>query len=189
MNNDTGPIDDEQLLKAISKGESWAMAALYDRYARLVFSLALRMLGEPRAAEEMMQEVLLKVWRSANTYDRKRGKLSSWLLGIAHNQCVDELRRRRARPPAGADLDSIRELPADTEDPLTAAAQSIEHARAVQALARISPDQRTVIELAYYRGLAHSEIAEKLGLPLGTVKTRLRLGLLKLREILQDEDA
>ena len=179
-------LPDEELVSLVAQDESWALAELYDRYARLVFSLALKVLNDRAGAEEIVQEVFAKVWRGARDYTPARGKFSSWLIGITHHQCIDELRRRRVRPVAGSTDDSpLLELAAD-DDPAEAAAHALERTRVRQALAQIPADQRTVIELAFFEGLTHQEIADRCGQPLGTVKTRVRLGMRKLKELLRE---
>ncbi len=176
---------DEQLMTALARGESWPMTALYERYARLVFSLALQVLKDRGAAEEAVQEVFVKVWRRARDYDAARGKFSSWLTGIAHHQAIDELRRRRIRPAASDDDDeAIAQVPDHTLQPLELAMQSSERTRIIGALAAIPADQRQPIELAYFEGFTQQEIADRLGEPLGTIKTRMRLGMQKLKALL-----
>ncbi len=166
--------------------ESWALAELYDRYARLVFSLALKVLNDRASAEEMVQEVFAKVWRGAGDYTPERGKFSSWLIGITHHRCIDELRRRRVRPVTeSTDEEPLLELAGD-DDPAEAAFYSLERARVRRALSKIPTEQRVVIELAFFEGLTHQEIAQRCGEPLGTVKTRVRLGMQKLKELLKE---
>ncbi len=183
---DYSALTDEQVLQHLRDGESWAMAVLYDRYARLVFSLALRILKDRAAAEEVVQEVFVKVWRRAGEYHPDRGKFSSWLGGIAHHHAIDELRRRRVRPSAAEDEDAAAEVVADGPVPFEAAVQSIEQQQIVHALECIPAEQRRPIELAYFEGYTQQEIADKLDEPLGTIKTRMRLGMQKLRGLLQE---
>lgn len=180
-------LADEEILVHLRAGESWAMAALYDRYARLVFSLALKILNDRAVAEEVVQEVFVKVWRRAAEYRSDRGKFSSWIGGIAHNQAIDELRRRRVRPGV-ADGESVElDVVDDGPVPFDRAVQSIEHRRITDALKRIPPEQRQPIELAYFEGMTQQEIAGRLREPLGTIKTRMRLGMQKLKTLLQEE--
>lgn len=183
---DYSALTDEQVLERLIAGESWAMAVLYDRYARLVFSLALKILNDRGASEEVVQEVFVKVWRRAGDYNPGRGKFSSWLSGIAHHHAIDELRRRRVRPAAADDESAADDVPADGPVPFEAAVQSIEQQRIFHALECIPAEQRHPIELAYFEGYTQQEIAVKLGEPLGTIKTRMRLGMIKLRGLLQD---
>lgn len=179
---------DDQLISALRKGEEWAMSALYDRYARLVFSLALRILNDRSAAEEAVQEVFVKVWRRCKEYDAKRGKFSSWLSGIAHNHAIDELRRRRVRPSASEDEDAMAEVIADGPAPLDLALQSLERRRIVEALQAIPAEQRKPIEMAYFEGFTQQEISDRLHEPLGTIKTRMRLGMQKLKSLLEESN-
>ncbi len=178
---------DEQLVHALTRGEAWAMTALYERYARLVYSLALKILNDRGAAEETVQEVFVKVWKRARDYDAARGKFSSWLSGIAHHHAIDELRRRRVRPAASEDENAMAEVVADNPAPFDQALQSLERRRIAEALAAIPPEQRRCIEMAYFEGYTQQEISERLSEPLGTVKTRMRLGMQKLRVLLEQE--
>jgi RNA polymerase sigma-70 factor (ECF subfamily) len=180
-------LADEEIIARLSAGESWAMAVLYDRYARLVFSLALRILNDRGAAEEAVQEIFVKVWRRARDYRAERGRFSSWLTGIAHNHAIDELRRRRARPSASDDAADAMEQVVDTAPaPMDLAMQSVERRRILDALSAIPDAQRRAIELAFFEGLTQQEIADRLGEPLGTIKTRMRLGMQKLKALLEE---
>lgn len=181
---------DEQLMEGVRAGDGRAVAALYDRYGALIFSLALRMLHDREGAEELVQEVFLRAWRQAATYQPSLGRLSTWLLGIARNLAVDELRRRNARPQRAegeAAEVHLEMLPTPTiEDPAVQTGLADQRAEIQRALEALPPAQRKVIEMAYYSGLSQSEIATALGDPLGTVKTRMRLATQKLREQLQE---
>jgi RNA polymerase sigma-70 factor (ECF subfamily) len=178
---------DEALIEAVAEGDEAALVMLYDRYAKAVFSLAARITQDQGLAEEITQEVFLRLWRNAATFTAGRGRFASWLLGVAHHLAVDQLRRRRARPQAVASTDDLQvqgiaDLRTDVEEE---AWLRVRREMMLEALARLPEAQRQVIELAYFGGLTHVEIAARLGDPLGTVKTRMRLGLLKLRELLQ----
>ena len=159
----------------------YALEALYDRHSRPVFSLALKILGDREVVEEVVQEVFLRLWTRAAGYDPQRGKLSSWLLTITHHRAIDELRRRRSQP----ETDGLQEQLAAVEDPDADPSRSlaqVEEREAVQhALAQLPEAQRRPIALAYYGGLTQVEIAQRLREPLGTIKTRMRLGMQKLR--------
>lgn len=179
-------LTDEQLVVLVARDESWALAELYDRYVRLVFSLAIKVLNDSGNAEEVVQEVFTKVWRGARAFDADRGKFSSWLIGITHHQCIDELRRRRVRPISESLAESPQIELASDDDPALAAELAFERTRIRSALERIPAEQRQVIELAFFEGLTHREIADRCGDPLGTVKTRVRLGMQKLRDILEE---
>lgn len=184
--------DDESLVAALADGDAHALEVLYDRYSRAVYSLAWGLLGEQGSAEEVVQETFLKLWRRPLAYQTTRGRLLPWLLGIAHHHAVDVLRRRTlenrvlGRRTSGrqeaspGELDAVPELSREASPELQAGAQ--EQRRAVlEALAALPPAQRLTLELAYYRGLTQTEIAVALGEPLGTIKTRMRLGLQRLR--------
>ncbi len=184
---ETAAGDDEALIGRIADGDSVALSLLYDRYARLVFGMALRVLANREAAEDIVQETFWRVWRRSGTFQTSRGPLVAWIAGIAHNLAIDELRRQRARPTPVYDVQdrpALRELE-DARSDVVGAALDGERRRLISAaLARIPEEQRAVIELAYFAGLSQSEIAEQLQNPIGTVKTRARLALQKLRDIL-----
>ena len=179
--------DDLALIAAIAAGDSQALEVLYDRYAPVVYRLALRMLKSPETAEDLVQEVFWRVWRRSGSFERERGRVAQWLFGIAHNLCIDELRRLRSRPtPVYEDVDHpiIQQL-VDEQMDVPAAAWATEQRRVIsEALHELPQAQRQAIELAYFGGMSHQEIATKLGRPLGTIKTRVRLGLQKLSGLL-----
>jgi RNA polymerase sigma-70 factor (ECF subfamily) len=179
--------DDLLLITAISQGSSQALETLYDRYAAVVYRLALRMLKSPEMAEDLVQEVFWRVWRRSASFERERGRVAQWLFGIAHNLCIDELRRLRARPtPVYEDVDHpvIQHL-IDEQMDVPGAVWATEQRRAIaEALHELPNAQREAIELAYFGGMSHQEIATKLNRPLGTIKTRVRLGLQKLGGLL-----
>jgi len=183
--NDSTPSDAE-LIRLVAREESWALAEIYNRYARLVFSLALKILNDRGSAEEVVQEVFVKVWRRARDYRAERGKFSSWLTGITHHHAIDELRRRRVRPSAAGDESAAAEVMDDGPAPMDRAVQSMEHRRIVDALTAIPPEQRRAIEMAYFEGFTQQEIADRLAQPLGTIKTRMRLGMQKLKTLLDE---
>jgi RNA polymerase sigma-70 factor, ECF subfamily len=180
---------DDVLMEGVKRGDGRAIAALYDRFSNLVFSLGLRMLGDREGTEELVQEVFLRAWRQAHTYQPSLGRLSTWLLGIARNLAVDELRRRGARPQR-SDGDPEEQLAyvasSNTDNPATQAEVTAEREEVRRALDALPAPQRQVMELAYYSGLTQTEIAARLGDPLGTVKTRMRLATQKLRELLRE---
>jgi RNA polymerase sigma-70 factor (ECF subfamily) len=185
--NEQRAPEDEQLVVLVSTGDSQALEQLYDRYSRIVYGTALRMLGVPEHAEDVVQETFWRVWRRSASFQPGRGQVASWIFGIAHNLCIDELRRQRVRPQASRteeDQSAFLETPDQSVD-VSAAAFDAERRRLIAAaLAQIPIEQREVIELAYFGGLSQSEIAEQLRSPVGTVKTRTRLALQKLRDLL-----
>lgn len=168
--------DEAALLARIRAGDESAMAELYDRYSGIVYGVALRVLGSTASAEDLLQEVFLQLWRNPQAFDPERGKLAPWLAVIARNRSIDMLRRR----PVEEDID---ELPISTGVKLEDEAgerMAIEKVRGV--LAQIPQEQRKALEMAFFEGMTHTEISAKLGEPLGTVKTRIRAGLLALRK-------
>lgn len=186
---DYSTLEDEALVRLIAHARVEALGALYDRYGRLVFSLALSSVGNPATAEEITQDVFFRVWQRARQYQAGRGKVSTWLTSITRHRAIDQLRRRGARPEQHSV--AWAELAPGTEPavngPEQAAALAMERAHVREAMTRLSPEQKEVLALAYFQGLTQREIAEALGLPLGTVKTRIRLGMQKLREILRED--
>lgn len=178
-------LDDTQLLSMIQRQDRGALEALYDKYGGAVYSLAMRMLSDSGAAQEVTQDTFFNVWRRASSYHSQRGKVTSWLFSIAHHRTIDELRRRRrdqTHVRHGVDLTN---KPSDgADDPVAYATAQYERSQLKDALHTLRVEQREVVVLAYFGGLTHSEIAKHLDQPLGTVKTRMRLGLRKLREAL-----
>jgi RNA polymerase sigma-70 factor (ECF subfamily) len=167
-------------------GDEYALSSFYDRSSRLIFGLLLRILGDTGMAGEVLLDVYMQVWRQAAKYDRSRGKTLAWIVTIARSRAIDRLRSSRQEELRKESLDAKDhgiQLTTTFEDPTVAP----ERQRVVRAaLDSLPPEQREVIEMAYYLGLSHSEIAARLGQPLGTVKTRTRLGMIKLREQLKD---
>ena len=171
---------------AAARGDGAGLAALYDRHVRAVYSLALRIVGDEADAEEVVQEVFDQAWRQASRYDPARGTVAAWLMTMARTRAIDRLRARQARPDQ-ASLESDREwseFPAATADPAAALDAERDVTRVREALQRLPLIQRVAIELAYFEGLTQVQIAARLEEPLGTVKTRIRVGLLKLRDAL-----
>jgi RNA polymerase sigma-70 factor (ECF subfamily) len=173
------------LIQHIAQGDGQALAALYDATSAHVHGLALRILRDPGAAEDVVIEVYMQVQRLASAYDASRGTPSAWLLTLVRSRAIDRLRAEALRQQREAPLERAAALPSLTPDPETSSTTA-ELRRAVQAaLLTLSPEQRQVIEIAYYAGLSHSEIATMLQQPLGTVKTRLRTGMICLRNLLR----
>ncbi|HUE75411.1 MAG TPA: sigma-70 family RNA polymerase sigma factor [Chloroflexota bacterium] len=183
---------DDFLIECLGRGDEEALRSLYERYGRVTYSLALRILREPSAAEEVVQEVFLKLWRRPDHFVPERGLFISWLMSVTHHRAIDELRQRR-RDIQGLD-DSSADLLAELEDdsdPQELAWLSERRVAILSALRSLPAGQRQAIELAYFGGLSQREIAEHLHEALGTVKTRTRLGMRRLRMLLvgiQDED-
>jgi RNA polymerase sigma-70 factor (ECF subfamily) len=178
-------VGDDQLIAAVTRGEHPALLALYDRHGRMAYGLAYRILGEAGAAEEAVQDAYLRVWRRAATFDPSRGGVRSWLLTIVHHCAIDLLRKRAGSPPVVAGLDEIAERQA-APDAWSDVAGRLDQERVREAVATLPGEQRRAIEMAYFEGLTHREIAERDGLPLGTVKGRMRLGLRRLYGLLAE---
>ena len=177
---------DLALVRAMAAGDERALGLLYDRWQPLLHSLIFHVVGDAGDAEEVLEDALWQAWRQAGTYDESRGSVRTWLTTIARSRALDRVRVRRA---ARQDV-SLDDAPASAEfvlaggGPAEAAEAADLRARVEQALALLPPDQRETVELAYFRGLSQTEIAEATGQPLGTVKTRARLALQKLRTAL-----
>jgi RNA polymerase sigma-70 factor, ECF subfamily len=174
-----GAPADLSIVTGLKTGDQGAMAELYDRYSSVVYAVALRVLGDTGAAEDVLQEVFLQLWRNPHAFDAARGNLSSWLAVVARNRAIDSLRKRRPET--------------DIEDVVLSVAPDFageaERARAAAkvrgVMGSMAPAQRGALEMAYWEGMSHSEIAEKTGEPLGTIKTRIRAGLITLRKAFQ----
>ena len=181
-------LTDQELVAEIADRNRDALAALYDRYGRRVFGLAVRMLNDAVKSEEVTQDVFLRVWRRATSYTPTKGKFTTWLFRIAHNRTIDELRKmRRDKSRYSDNIEDHYDLESPTISPPDAAVANSEYEQVRLALDVLPPPQREVVELSYFKGFTQSEIARKTGQPLGTVKTRMRLALRKLRKALQDE--
>jgi RNA polymerase sigma factor (sigma-70 family) len=178
------PREEQQLVEGLLAGNEDAVRALYARFARPVFALGLRLLGSAEAAEELTQDVFLMAWRKAARFDATRGRLSTWLMTIAHNLAVDRLRRETGvTRPTLVLVDEVPETPTPgEEDPF------LERDAALRALGVLSQAERTLLARTYFGGLTAREIAEADGVPLGTVKTRLRTALIKLRRANLDKE-
>jgi len=183
-------ISDEYLIDAIGRGDVSAMELLYDRYSRPFFSLAYRVTASKQAAEDLVQAAFLAIWQNRSSYSREVGSVRSWLYSIMHYRVIDYLRRQRSRS-------KWREIPLEeveydedllvSPDPWEETWRSEQVALIREALQSLSEEQRRAIELAYFEGLTREEIAERCGIPVGTVKSRLRLGLLHLKHALSEK--
>ncbi len=184
------PIDqlsDEVLMSVLAGGGAWAIEPLYQRYSRVLYSLAYRMVSDQQVAEDLLQEAFVSVWRRASSYSPQAGAVRSWLVSIMHHRTIDYLRAVRTRA-------STREMPwEDVEfddriavpDAWEETWRSVKSDTVREALMHLPTEQRMVIELAYFQGWTHAEIAEGCQLPLGTVKARIRLGLIRLKRVLE----
>ena len=178
--------NDVELLKAIAARDEAALAQLYDRYRAILFGLLMRILTNREEAEDVLQEVFLQVWRKAADFDESRGRPFTWLVTLARSRGIDRLRTLASREriaEAGA-----REVSDEISDAATDAFKSEQRGLVSEALAKLPDEQKRPIMLAYFDGLTQSEIATRLGAPLGTVKTRMRTGLIRLRELLAGQD-
>jgi RNA polymerase sigma-70 factor, ECF subfamily len=164
---------------AVKSGDQGAMAELYDRYSAIVYAVALRVLGDTMAAEDVLQEVFLQLWRNPTAFDAARGSLGAWLAVIARNRAIDVLRKRKPET-------DIEDIVVSVAPDLASEADRSRAAEKVRgALGAMPSAQRSALEMAYFQGLSHSEIADKTGEPLGTIKTRIRAGLTMLRKAFQ----
>ncbi|GAB4203303.1 MAG: sigma-70 family RNA polymerase sigma factor [Roseiflexaceae bacterium] len=182
---DLTTLRDDALLALIARRHDQALGVLYDRYIRLVYSVALRITGDRQTAEEVVQDVFQNVWQAAPTFQSGLGSVSSWLMGITRHRAIDATRskRERARTREQA-LDQDWDMGSE-HNPEDEVVLRLQRETVRAALSELPPAQRQAIELAYYGGLTRNEIAAELGEPVGTIKTRLRLGLLKLRDLLR----
>ena len=178
---------DDALMQSISRGDEAALGALYDRYSGLSFSLACRVVGDDAIAQDVLQESYIKVWRMAKTYNPARGAVKAWLLAIVHHQAIDYCRKRRATMPIDFGADESPHEPAAPEDTWSAVKAKLDQESLSKALDAIPVEQRRTIELAFFKGYTHQEIADLAHLPLGTVKSRIRIGMEKLRDLLIKE--
>ncbi|MBI2872460.1 MAG: sigma-70 family RNA polymerase sigma factor [Chloroflexi bacterium] len=175
---------DEVLLQCVAMQDEQAFASLYDRYGRLAFSLAYRILGDRAGAEDVVQEAFLNLWRMARSFDARRGNARTWLLALVHHRAIDKVRRQRGQPFTDHSLDAVL-APGEPEDVWNKVATIIDREAIEKALAQLPQEQRQVIDMAYFGGYTHSEIAELTRVPLGTVKGRIRVGIEKLKRLLE----
>lgn len=183
-------LHDDELMDRVSRRDLHAFEAVYDRYGDVVYSVALRVARDPYIAEDIAQDVFVRVWRRPDLFDPNRGKLVTWLLSVTRNRAIDERRShsRRVRHeamPASSEEEDVLPSGDDRDDPALASVLADERQAVRQALEVLPPEQRLVLQLAYFGGLTQQEIADRLGQPLGTVKTRVRLGMQKMRSVLQ----
>ena len=187
MHPEPAQANDVELLKAIAARDEAALAQLYDRYRTILFGLLMRILNNREEAEDVLQEVFLQVWRKATDFDESRGRPFTWLVTVARSRGIDRLRTLAARErvaEAGA-----REVSEEISDAATDAFKSEQRGLVSEALAKLPDEQKRPIMLAYFDGLTQSEIATRTGAPLGTVKTRMRTGMIRLRELLAGQGA
>lgn len=185
----TNAAQDLALIERVAARDASAVAALHDRHARVLYSLIHRIVRDAAEAEDVLQEVFLRVWEKAESYDPMLGSPMAWLVRIARNRAIDRVRARRARPATQPVDETVDQQAIDTvaapASPERVTRGSEEQRALMNALARLAPEQRVLIEQAFFMGYTQSELAERFGLPLGTVKTRIRTGMLAMREHLQ----
>jgi RNA polymerase sigma-70 factor (ECF subfamily) len=179
---------DEDLISLAESGDPEAFATLYDRHSRTAYSLAYQMMGEPQAAEDLLQESFLKVWRMARSYKPKLGTVRTWIFSIIRNGGIDQLRAKGSRRRTQEKLDATAAHKSQPCEAFTQSWRECRHEQLHEALKTLPPEQSKIVELAYFRGYTHAEISVLLKVPLGTVKGRLRLGLKKLREYSEHRD-
>jgi RNA polymerase sigma-70 factor, ECF subfamily len=182
--------DDARLIKLIADANADAIKELYDRYNRLVFSVAIAIVGDRAVAEEVTLDVFVRVWRGARTYRPERAKVSTWLLAITRHHAIDILRWQNSRPDdKSLNLnDALLQNQSAAPGPETDVEISLQRERIREAIARLPAEQRQVLILAYFKGYTHQQIAEILEQPLGTIKTRMRLAMQKLRRMILEDD-
>jgi len=187
---DYARYDDEKLISLIAQLQAEALDQLYDRYNRPIFSIALMIVGDRATAEEITLDVFMRVWQKAGSYHADQARVSTWLTHIARHHAIDVLRRRAVRPDQYAlSLDEMTPgVPLPAHDPRELAEHSLRRERIRAAIARLPADQRQALRLAYFGGYTQTEIAQALKQPLGTIKTRIKLAMQKLRDFLRDEE-
>lgn len=185
MHPDSTQTSDTELLAAIARGDEQALGSLYDRYRLILFGLMLRILHSRPEAEDVLQEVFLQVWKKASDFDEGRGRPFTWLVTLARSRAIDRLRSLDSRMRVAQD--AARETIESSSDAVEDAIRAEEGEVVRRALRELSEEQRQALQLAYFEGLTQSEIAARLNTPLGTVKTRMRSGMIKLRELLSEQ--
>lgn len=189
MSLDLSTLDDTALLVLIARSHSGALSQLYDRYGRMVFSVAYHVVGDSETAEEVTQDVFVRVWEGASFYRPELAKVSSWMISITRHRAIDELRRRGVRPEKSQipwPEENENGLPL-FEGPESEVETNLQQRTIRRAIASLPAEQQKVLGLAFFSGYSHSEIAERLGEPLGTVKSRIRLAMQKLREVFTEQ--
>jgi RNA polymerase sigma-70 factor (ECF subfamily) len=187
---DVKQVDDVALMHLISQGQDSALAELYDRYGRLVYSVTYRVVGSSQTAEETTLDVFTRAWEKGHTYDSAKSKVSTWLMRLARNRAIDQLRREGVRPEKDSiGWSEITAVPVtDSHNPEVQTALTLQQEKVRQALASLPKNQQEALSLAYFKGMSHREIAHTLEEPLGTVKGRIRTGMKALKRILIENE-
>jgi RNA polymerase sigma-70 factor (ECF subfamily) len=180
-------LADEDLISLVAQSDAQAFAILYDRHSRAAYSLAYRMMGDKHAAEDLLQDAFLKVWRGATSYRTERGSLRTWILSIVHNRGIDQLRSTASRRRTQEKVEASSPISQPSEA-FAATWRNTQREQVREALGTLPEEQLNILELAYFSGYTHVEISELLGLPLGTVKGRMRLGMKKIRDYFDSQD-
>jgi RNA polymerase sigma-70 factor, ECF subfamily len=191
MDSDLSELSDDQLVQRMSQGDVDALNVLYDRYARAVFSFAVRIVHDSRIAEEVLQEAFMRSWQQSGRFEHNRGNYASWLLSITHNLAIDEVRKSQRRPQKAdmVDISDVLRTEIDETVNIEEAAEASELRVTIRnAMEHLPASQRRTIELAYFEGLSQREIAAFLNEPLGTIKTRMRLAMQKLKDVLSEQE-
>ena len=178
-------LTDEVLLQLLRLGNESALGTLYDRYGKTAYSLAYRILGDVHAAEDAVQEAFINIWRRAGSFSAARGTARTWIMAVVHHRSIDIGRKRRGITPRELPLE-LERLPEDPSDTWTEVSNTLDRELLKECLERIPDDQGEAIQMAYFDGYTQREIAELKGIPLGTVKGRIRIGMDKLRSLLQE---
>jgi RNA polymerase sigma-70 factor (ECF subfamily) len=183
-------FDDQAIIRLIARSQESALSELYDRYSRLIYSMALNVVGNPEIAEEITQDIFIRIWDHADTYQAEKAKVVTWIASMTRYRSIDVVRRQEVRPEGHS-------VPWDTEPPTHETAPinveeeveiSQRRRRVRQAISLLPEEQRQALTYAYFQGYTHREIAEAMGEPLGTIKTRIRLAMQKLRQILEQDE-
>jgi RNA polymerase sigma-70 factor (ECF subfamily) len=180
-------LADEDLISLVPQSDAQAFAILYDRHSRAAYSLAYRMMGDKQPAEDLLQDAFLKVWRGASSYRTERGSVRTWILSIVHNRGIDQLRSTASRRRTQVKVEASAPISQPSEA-FAATWRNSQREQVREALGTLPEEQLKILELAYFSGYTHVEISELLGLPLGTVKGRMRLGMKKIRDYFDSQD-
>jgi RNA polymerase sigma-70 factor (ECF subfamily) len=190
--NNADRSNEQKIVARVKSGDFTAIEELYERYSRQAFGLALKILNSSESAEDAVQDAFLRFWKQPDNFDPQRGRFATWLLSVVHNLCIDQIRRKRPNV-VSLDQEETQErlnYLADDSFPLEEEVWlKIQRKAIAQAMSQLPPEQRGMIELAFFKGLTHNEIALQTGQPLGTVKSRIRQGLIKLKNLMQDVEA